>query len=81
MIDIGRVERVAVGERSDAQTVMPALADRLGERAHVAVVAVAAAVEHGLGDAGGLGALGEQPRRRAWCARALPACAARARTS
>ena len=36
------------------------LADRLGEGAHVAVVAIAAAVEHGFRDAGGLGALGEQ---------------------
>ena len=33
---------------------------RLGERLHVAVVAVAAAVEHGLGRCRRLGALGEQ---------------------
>src|SRR6185312_6437437 len=37
-----------------------ALANRLGERAHVAVIAVAAAVEDGLGDAGRLGPLGER---------------------
>ena len=36
------------------------LADRLGEGAHVAVVAVAAAVEDRLGDAGRLGPLGQQ---------------------
>ena len=36
------------------------LADGLGERLHVAVVLVAAAVEHGLADAGGLRPLGEQ---------------------
>src|ERR1700692_2802691 len=36
------------------------LADRLGESANVAVVAVAAAVEHGLGDARRLRPLGEE---------------------
>src|SRR3982751_3071522 len=36
------------------------LAGPLGERLHAPVVVVAAAVEHGALDAGGLGALGEQ---------------------
>ena len=39
---------------------MPASRIASAKRADVAVVAVAAAVEHGLGDAGRLGALGEQ---------------------
>src|SRR3954447_4773507 len=38
----------------------PALADALGEGLDAAVVLVAAAIEHGALDAGGLGALGEQ---------------------
>src|SRR5271170_2907933 len=44
-------------DRSDRQA---RLADRLGECLDVAVVLVAAAVEHRLADAGGLCALGEQ---------------------
>src|SRR5664280_3028277 len=56
---------MAEGEGSGSGTAGPLdgdarLADCLGEGAHVAVVAVAAAVEDGLGDTGGLGALGEQ---------------------
>src|SRR5215216_7194951 len=45
--------------------VQSALAGALGQRLHAAVVAVAAAVEHGCIDAGGLGALGEQLPRAA----------------
>ncbi len=57
------------------------LANRLGEDAYVAVVAVAAAVEDRFGDAGRLGALGE---RLPGALRALgpwPASAAPAQTS
>src|ERR1700730_15855990 len=56
---MGRSQRVAVAVvltlDGDA-----GLADRLGESAHVAVIAVAAAIEHRLADARRLGALGER---------------------
>src|SRR5271166_1574909 len=58
-MDMGRCEGSGSG-RPGTLDGYARLADRVGEGAHVAVVAVAAAVEHGLGDPGRLGALGQQ---------------------
>src|SRR5271166_3740678 len=58
-MDMGRCEGSGSG-RPGTLDGYARLADRVGEGAHVAVVAVAAAVEHGLGDPGRLGALGPQ---------------------
>ena len=80
-MDMGRRERVAGAGQTCGLDGDAGLADGLGERAHVAVVLVAAAVEHGLGDAGRLGALGQQLAGALGALGLWPASAARARTS
>src|SRR5437879_7631662 len=61
-IDIAEKEGSGPDSRP-ALYVQPGLAHRLGEGTHMAVVAVPAAVEDGLLDAGGLRALGEDDPR------------------
>src|ERR687896_2310885 len=57
---VGDTDRSGAAMRSSSLEVQSALAGAFRQRLHAAVVLVAAAIEHGALDAGGLGALGEQ---------------------